>query len=77
MDVPMWFLNGESALFGEKIDVFFSLNACPLEEKSPFLSFLGATKTKPYSFCTKKVWPDWCHSYPHSVCVCVYFKRLK
>ena len=33
---------------------FFSPNACPLEEKSPFLSFLGATKTKPYSFCTKK-----------------------
>ena len=45
---------------------FFSPNACPLEEKSPFLSFLGATKTKPYSFWTKKVWPDWCHSYLHS-----------
>ena len=44
-----------------------------MEEKSPFLSFLGATKTKPYSFWTKKVWPDWCHSYPHSgVDVCCH-----
>ena len=60
ISIPMWFLRGESALLG------ISLNACPLEEKSPFLSFLGATKTKPYSFWTKKVWPDWCHSYLHS-----------
>ena len=66
MDIPMWFLHGESALLGENNDIFFNLNACPLEEKSPFLSFLGATKTKPYSFWTKKVWPDWCHSYLHS-----------
>ena len=66
MDVPMGFLHGESALFGGKNDIFISLSACPLEEKSQFFSFLGATKTKPYSFWTKKVWPDWCHSYLHS-----------
>ena len=56
----------EKVHYLEKKLHFFSLNACPLEEKSPFLSFLGATKTKPCSFWTKKVWPDWCHSYLHS-----------
>ena len=59
MDVPMWFLHEVSA-FWRKNYTFFSLNACPLEDKSPFLSFLGVTKTNPYSFWTKKVWPDWC-----------------
>ena len=48
MDVPMWFLHEVSAFWRKKY-TFFSLNACPLEEKSSFLSFLGATKTKPYS----------------------------
>ena len=57
MDVPMWFLHEVSAFWRKKY-TFFSLNACPLEDKSPFLSFLGVTKTNPYSFRTKKVWPD-------------------
>ena len=57
MDVPMWFLHEVSA-FWRKNYTFFSLNACPLEDKSSFLSFLGVTKTNPYSFWTKKVWPD-------------------
>ena len=39
----------EKVHYLEKKLHFFSLNACPLEEKSSFLSFLGATKTKPYS----------------------------
>ena len=65
MDVPMWFLHEVSA-FWRKNYTFFSLNACPLEDKSPFMSFLGVTKTNPYSFWTKKVWPDWSHSYLHS-----------
>ena len=53
MDVPMWFLHEVSAFWRKKY-TFFSLNACPLEDKSPFLSFLGVTKTNPYSFWTKK-----------------------
>ena len=53
MDIPMWFLHGESALFGEKM-TFFQPECLLSRRKSPFLSFLGATKTKPYSFWTKK-----------------------
>ena len=70
MDVPMWFLHEVSAFWRKKC-TFFSLNACPLEDKSPFLSFLGVTNTKPCSFWPEKVLPDssileWCHSYQHS-----------
>ena len=40
VDVPTWFFTQKKCIIWEKDDIF-SLNGCPLKQKSPFLSFLG------------------------------------